>query len=75
MALIAAHLVIAIRFALENGMHGPVAEGLTWAGQATIVLAVGTLALAVARAALLLPAVWASRSRPPEPPLPASAAP
>jgi hypothetical protein len=69
MTVIAAHLVIAIHFALESGMWGvPPSVGFTWTGHATVALAVGVLLLALARVAFLVPAVVAeSRARPSAP--------
>jgi hypothetical protein len=56
MTVIAAHLVVAIHYALEDGLQGsPPATGLTWAGHATVVLATGVLLLALARVAFLVP--------------------
>jgi hypothetical protein len=60
MTVIAAHLVVAIHYVLRGALPGvPASIDLTWAGHATIAVALTVGLLALARAALLVPPVVA----------------
>ena len=61
LVLVAAHLVVTIRFLLVDG--SPAAGRWTWSGLTTFALALGVLAAASARVGLLCRDAWRTRNR------------